>query len=212
MMSEDNTSTYMQWLDESRQMWNSQAVSFDNQPDHGLWDPLVQAAWKGLLSRFLPLGKASVLDIGCGTGSLSLVLAGLGFEVTGIDFSPEMIAQAEAKALNSPSLITFKLMDAAFPQFPSQHFDAIVCRHLLWILPQIGQVLQRWVHLLKPDGRLLLIEGYWNTKVGLHAQEIIDVLPALLNNISTHNLSDQADLWGGKVDDERYVIIANLQS
>jgi 2-polyprenyl-3-methyl-5-hydroxy-6-metoxy-1,4-benzoquinol methylase len=209
-MDNNNPSNYDQQLHESRRLWNAEAASFDNEPDHGLRDPHVLAAWTELLKASLPPNKTDLLDIGCGTGSLSLVFAGLGYNVTGIDFSPEMIAQAEAKALVAGHSITFHVMDAAFPQLPPQQFDVVVCRHLLWTLPEIDQVLQRWIQLLKPGGRLLLIEGYWHTNAGLHAQEIIDALPDSVTGISVQNLSDQADLWGRAVEDERYIIIADL--
>ncbi len=99
-----------------------------------------------------------------------------------------------------------------FLRLPSQQFDVIVCRHMLWALPELNQVLLRWVNLLKRAGRLLLIEGYWGTGDGLHAQEIMEALPASLINVSVQNLSDQPDFWGGEVSDERYAIIADLRS
>ena len=52
------------------QFWDQEAASFDNQPDHGLGDPVVRDAWRGLLEEWLSLTQAKVLDIGCGTGSL----------------------------------------------------------------------------------------------------------------------------------------------
>lgn len=211
-MTDDSASNYEQKLHESRQIWNTEAATFDDQPDHGLHDSVVLAAWTKLLKESLPLTNPTVLDIGCGTGSLSLVFAGLGCMVTGIDFSPEMIAVAEAKAKTAHQPIQFHIMDGAFPQFPAQQFDVMVCRHLLWMLPQPDQVLQRWVSLLKSGGRLLLIEGFWHTGAGLRSQEIVDMLPASLTHISVKALSDQADLWGGKVDDERYMILADRQS
>lgn len=208
-MNDDNASGYEQKLHESRQIWNAEAATFDNQPDHGLHDPVVLAAWTKLLSASLPMNNAELLDIGCGTGSLSLVFAGFGCKVTGIDFSPEMIAVAETKAQAAHQSIQFHVMDGAFPQFPPQQFDVIVCRHLLWMLPQPDQVLQRWVSLLKPGGRLLLIEGFWHTGAGLRSQDIVDMLPAALTHVSVQPLSDQADLWGSEVDDERYMIVAD---
>jgi 2-polyprenyl-3-methyl-5-hydroxy-6-metoxy-1,4-benzoquinol methylase len=211
-MNDNNPSNYEQQLHQSRQIWDAEAPVFDDQPDHGLRDPLILAAWTKLLQTHLPAGKAAVLDIGCGTGSLSVVLAGLGYQVTGIDFAPEMIAHAQAKAGASGYLITFHVMDAAFPQLAAHQFDAIVCRHLLWALPHPDQVLQRWLQLLKPDGHLLLIEGCWFTDAGLHAHEVVAALPPSLTDISVHNLSDQADLWGGAVADERYAITAHLKS
>lgn len=211
MMSDNSTSHYEQKLHESRQIWNAEAATFDDQPDHGLHDSVVLAAWTKLLKESLPSSSAELLDIGCGTGSLSLVFAGLGCKVTGIDFSPEMIAVAEAKAKAAHQPIQFHIMDAAFPQFPAQQFDVMVCRHLLWTLPQPDQVLQRWVRLLKPGGRLLLIEGFWHTGAGLRSQEIVDMLPASLTHVLVKALSDQADLWGSKIEDERYMILTNLR-
>lgn len=211
-MSENNPSDYEQQLKESRQVWNAEAATFDDQPDHGLRDPLILAAWTALLRKLLPPDKATVLDIGCGTGSLSLVLAGLGYDVTGIDFSPEMIALAKAKAAAANRSIQFHIMDAAFPQFPPQQFDGIVCRHVLWALPDIDQVLQRWVGLLKPGGRLLLIEGFWFTGAGLHAEDLTDAFPESVTNVSIQNLSVQPDLWGGAVSDERYAVTAEVQA
>ena len=211
-MSENRPTEHEQHLHESREIWNSAAEAFDNEPDHGLRNPVTRAAWAALLSESLPSDKTKILDIGCGTGSLSLVLAEFGHEVTGIDLSPEMIALAESKAQAASQPITFHVMDAAFPQLAPQQFDAILCRHLLWTLPEIDQVLQRWIRLLKPGGRLVLVEGYWHTKAGLHAQQILEALPESVTVRSVQALSDQADLWGHAVEDERYLIIADLAS
>jgi len=70
-------------------------------------------------------------------------------------------------------------------------------------------VLKRWGELLKQKGRLILIEGFWATGAGLHAQEIIKMLPSSFINISNQNLSDNPDFWGRNVTDERYAIIAD---
>ncbi|MCA9907238.1 MAG: class I SAM-dependent methyltransferase, partial [Anaerolineae bacterium] len=151
-------------------------------------------------------------DIGCGTGSLSLVLAGLGHAVVGIDLAPAMLALAQAKAEAAGHSITFHVMDAALPQLAPEQFDVIVCRHLLWALAEPDQVLERWLRLLKPGGRLLLIEGYWHTGAGLHARELLALLPAALTQATLQPLSDWAELWGGAVEDERYAILAHLSA
>ena len=210
-MTNDTSSDDEQQRRESRQTWDEAAAAFDNEPDHGLRDPSVRGAWTMLLKAWLPTTRAMILDIGCGTGSLSVVLAELGHDVTGIDLSPAMISLAAMKAVAAGQSITFQVMDAAFPQLSLQHFDALVCRHLLWALPEPAQVLRRWVTLLKPGGRFMLIEGYWNTGAGLHAREIIEALPAALINILVQDLSDQPEFWGGAVSDERYAISADLR-
>ncbi|NTV37407.1 MAG: methyltransferase domain-containing protein, partial [Anaerolineaceae bacterium] len=163
-------------LNDSRQFWDHEAASFDDDPDHGLKDALVRKVWTDLLKAWLPGQPARILDVGCGTGSISVVMAGFGHQVVGIDLSPAMIALARAKAATIGYPIEFHVMDASDPQFPIASFDAVVCRHLLWALPDPGMVLQHWVDLLKPHGRLILIEGYWSTEAGLHVQEILSAL------------------------------------
>ena len=210
-MKQDRSSDNEKRLQEARAYWDQAAASFDHEPDHGLHDPQVLHAWTELLKTWLPAHKIAVLDVGCGTGSLSVILAGLGYSVTGIDLSPTMLAQARAKgkALGHPSV--FHVMDAATPQFAAHSFDAIVCRHLLWTLPDPAQVLQTWTDLLKPGGRLMLIEGYWSAGGGLHAAELVNALPSSVTMIAVQDLGDQPEYWGKKVTDERYAIIADRQ-
>ena len=197
-------------LQDSRQYWDGLAQSFDDEPDHGLRDSLVLETWTELLKTWVPATNATILDIGCGTGSLSVILARLGHTVTGIDLSPSMISLAHTKAAAYGLEIKFHIMNASYPQFAERQFDVIICRHLLWALLEPDQVLQRWIEFLRPMGRLILIEGYWETGAGLHAQEITELLPSSFINISVRNLSNDPDFWGGNVTDERYIIIADL--
>lgn len=208
-MSKHNSENHEKRLRESQQYWDDLAPTFDNEPDHGLRDDVIRETWTAFLRTWLPETSTTILDIGCGTGSLSVLLAGLGHKVTGIDLSPAMISLAQAKAATGGFQIEFHVMDAAFPQFPDQQFDVIICRHLLWALPEPEQVLRRWIELLKSKGRLILIEGFWVTGAGLHAQEILEMLPASFTNVSKQNLSDDPNYWGGRVSDERYAIVAD---
>ena len=198
-----------QSLQKARRFWDNEADTFDNEPDHGLRDPIAREAWTNLLTNSLPSPPASVLDIGCGTGSLSLVLAGLNYDVTGIDLSEAMIARAKAKTKAAGHLISFKVMDASQPDFSGQQFDVIVFRHLLWALPEPALALQRWSKILAPRGRLLLIEGYWHTGAGLRSQQVIEILPSSFVSVKVKDLGGQSDLWGGEITDERYIVIAD---
>lgn len=210
-MTKQNNEDYEEKLQESREYWNNWAATFDDEPDHGLRNPIILETWTAFLKENIPLADANILDIGCGTGSLSVVLAKLGHTVTGVDLSPSMISLAKEKAETDNLQINFHVMDAAFPQFPDQKFDLIVCRHLLWALPEPKEVLQRWIKLLNSKGHLLLIEGYWKTGAGLHANELTKMLPKALVDISIQNLSDNPNFWGDHVSDERYAIMANLK-
>ncbi len=197
-------------VQEARQYWDNIAPSFDDGPDHGLRDPLILASWTDFLQTCLPYTDATILDVGCGTGSLSIVLARLGHKVTGIDVSPAMIAIAQTKAATHGFQIEFHIGDAAFLQALHKQFDVIICRHLLWALPEPKHVLQRWADLLKPKGRLILIEGFWETGSGLHASEITKMLPPSFATISVYNLGGNPNFWDKDVTDERYAIMADI--
>ena len=197
-----------QGLNEVREFWNQQAAVFDEQPDHGLFDPAAREAWAALLRDSLPPSPSTILDIGCGTGTLSLILAEIGHDVTGIDLSPAMIERARNKVAAAGTTVTFQVMDASFPQLPPQSFDAICCRHLLWALPERNKVLERWASLLKPGGVMVLIEGFWETGAGLRAADLVHVLPPILVDVHVQSLGDKSVLWGRTVHDERYILTA----
>jgi 2-polyprenyl-3-methyl-5-hydroxy-6-metoxy-1,4-benzoquinol methylase len=62
-----------------------QAAAFDDQADHRLRDPRVRDAWRRLLVAHLPAAPAAIADIGCGTGTLSVLLTAEGYAVTALD-------------------------------------------------------------------------------------------------------------------------------
>ncbi|HML24552.1 MAG TPA: methyltransferase domain-containing protein [Aggregatilinea sp.] len=194
-----------------RQYWDDMAASFDTEPDHGLRDPQARRAWTDLLRTWMPNGPQTVLDVGCGTGSLSVILAELGHTVTGIDVSPNMIAQAEAKARAQGCDIPFHVMDAASPRFEPGTFDVVLCRHVLWALPDPAQALRHWADLLAAPGRLMLIEGFWHTGAGLHAADVEAALPEGITVRSVQDLAANPAYWGKTVSDERYAVIADLE-
>ena len=94
-----------------RRSWDDAAATFDEEPDHGLADPTTREAWRVLLADALPPAPARVLDVGCGTGTLSGLLAAAGHDVTGVDFSPAMVDLARER---HPG-VEFLLGDAADP-------------------------------------------------------------------------------------------------
>ncbi len=111
------------------QSWDAEAPRFDDEVDHGLRDPRARAAWRELLLGVLPPAPAWVADLGCGTGTLSLLLAEQGYTVDGLDFSPRMITRAQAKAGDRAR---FRLGDAADPDLPAGEYDVVLSRHVLW--------------------------------------------------------------------------------
>lgn len=189
-----------------RATWDAEAATFDDEPDHGLLDPTVRAAWRRVLLGALPPSPASILDLGCGTGSLSVLLAEMGHVVTGIDLSPRMIVKAREKARCHGVQIDLQVGDAASPRV-SRTFDVVLTRHLLWALPEPGAAVGCWMDLLTRNGRLVLIEGRWHTGAGLTADEVLALVSPHVAQAPVQVLDDAA-LWGAPLADERYLVLA----
>lgn len=102
-----------------------------------------------------------VLDVGCGTGSLSLRLAARGFHVTGVDLSAEMLDLARQKPA-SPVPVRWLQTSALelIDHFPPESFDTICCVLLLSELsaPERSETLRQCHRLLRPRGQLLVAD------------------------------------------------------
>jgi 2-polyprenyl-3-methyl-5-hydroxy-6-metoxy-1,4-benzoquinol methylase len=105
-----------------------------------------------------------VLEIGCGTGMLTLMMAQRGASVMGIDASPRMLAEAEKKIKEAKleERVSLKYMDAALigERFAAGSFDLIVSTLVFSELPPDDQrfVLEACEKLLAPNGRLLIAD------------------------------------------------------
>ncbi|MEU2380252.1 class I SAM-dependent methyltransferase [Streptomyces misionensis] len=188
--------------------WDAQAARFDAEPDHGLRDPEVRAAWAARLRSWLPRHPADVLDLGCGTGSLSLLAAGQGHRVTAVDLSPAMVERARAKLAGRPAEVLCGPAEA--PPVGRLRFDVVLVRHVLWTLPDPARALRHWRELLRPHGRFVLVEGVWGTlhPVGIPAGRLTALLAPLAADVRVERLSGDPVLWGKEVTDERYAVVA----
>jgi ubiquinone/menaquinone biosynthesis C-methylase UbiE len=110
----------------------------------------------------LKLGE-SVLDVGCGTGTLTMAAkrhVGPEGKVYGIDASPEMIARARKKASRANLEIAFDTAAIESMAFPDASFDVVVSSAMLHHLPDETRRkgLQEVRRVLKPGGRMLAID------------------------------------------------------
>jgi SAM-dependent methyltransferase len=190
---------------QDREVWDAEAEVFDNEPDHGLHDPLVRDAWRSLLLGLVPPIPSRIADLGCGTGTLSLLLAEEGHSVHGVDLSPEMVRRAVAKAGSFPGS-DFVVGDAADPPLDPGSYAVVLSRHVLWAMPDPAAALARWADLLAPDGRLVLVEGHWSTGTGLTGEETVALVEGAGLAAEYRPLHDPA-YWGKRIDDERYVVV-----
>jgi ubiquinone/menaquinone biosynthesis C-methylase UbiE len=140
--------------------WGRRAARFDADFGHSIRTDEERAAWDRVFT--LAVGGRDgldALDIGCGTGFLSLELAARGHRVTGIDFAPQMLALAKEKAASAGVAIRFEEADAENLPFSPASFDLVITRHVLWTLPHPEAAISEWIHVLRPGGRVAVIDG-----------------------------------------------------
>jgi ubiquinone/menaquinone biosynthesis C-methylase UbiE len=121
-----------------------------------------------------------VLDVGCGTGDLTLEakkLAGSTGEVHGTDASPNMIEQARQKTARTGIDVTFQVGLVEDIDFPENQFDVVLSSLMMHHLPDglKQEGLAEIYRVLKPGGRLLIVDMQ-STIGGTFAQRLSDFM------------------------------------
>ena len=149
-----------QTLEQIRQYWNSRAEGYtlsnreELEDEHRifLWEQQIRRALNGRVCRH-------VLAVGCGPGFFSVLLARLGYEVTAVDYTENMLTEARKNATHYGVDIDFRRMDAQKLDFEDGIFDLVISRNVLWNLEQPEQAYREWLRVLKPNGTLMNFDG-----------------------------------------------------
>jgi len=121
-----------------------------------------QPAMSALLAKYPPADP--ILDVGCGSGDLSIYLAQLGHQVVGVDFVEAAIADAQEKVRALPAeaarLLNFQVADALKPSLLPQQFGAVVDSGFLHLLDpdQCDRLMDELGLTLLPHGQYYLHE------------------------------------------------------
>ena len=135
--------------------WTKRSDSFLEQRRAELHS-LLADRWLEEIEKYLPeKTPLKILDVGCGTGFFTILLAKQGHEVTGTDLTPDMIANSRILAEEEHVTCDFQVMDAEHLTFPDESFDVVISRNLTWTLPEAAQAYKEWTRVLKPGGFLL---------------------------------------------------------
>lgn len=150
----------MSYLEQIKDYWNTRAEGYSKSVAEELAESRTQ--WE---RRFLSLlgdknlkGKKG-LDIGCGPGMFTIVLSGLGIDMTAFDYSEEMLERARKNAAAAGVSPVFVRGDATKLPFADESFDVVVSRNLTWNLEQPQKAYSEWLRGLKPGGCLLNFDG-----------------------------------------------------
>lgn len=158
--------------EEIRDYWSERAATFDESASHLIENRFGMPEWHQLLRLAFDLGDTGtldgsrVLDIACGTGEISRILCALGAEVTGLDFSEAMHEKSRAK-LAEHNWTALPCDAENLAGVPDASFDFAVTRHLVWTLTDPNAAFAEWARVLKPGGKLLIVDGNFTKPHGL---------------------------------------------
>jgi ubiquinone/menaquinone biosynthesis C-methylase UbiE len=147
--------------DRIREFWDEDAHTYDAAKSHAISDPLEAATWRRALEETLPARRSRVLDVGAGTGALSILAAEFGHEVTALDLSPGMLGRAELKAKERGLEERMSFVVGSGVEPPPGPFDVVMERHVVWTMTDPVGALARWREV---SGRLVLFEGVWGER------------------------------------------------
>lgn len=161
-------------------LWDKQAPAYDRRNlsvYERAYDLSIQKA-RAVLSR-----DQKVLEIGCGTGIISLGIAPAVGSVTGTDISPQMIKEAEHKAESlSITNVTFRVCDGYALPHDDQTFDAVLLFNVLHFVKEPTALLHEAHRLLNPSGYLISATDCYAepvplmTRIGLGIQKLLNAI------------------------------------
>jgi ubiquinone/menaquinone biosynthesis C-methylase UbiE len=153
-------------------------------------DPQQQALRRAFLADIPFPPRARVLEVGCGTGVLTRLLAGwpkVG-EVVGVDPAPALLARARSLAAALPN-VAFREADGRSLPLETGSFDVVVFDSVLSHVPGPDQALAEAARVLRPGGWLAAFDGdYATTTVALGAH---DPLQACVDAMVSNSVTDR---------------------
>jgi GT2 family glycosyltransferase/glycosyltransferase involved in cell wall biosynthesis/ubiquinone/menaquinone biosynthesis C-methylase UbiE len=130
---------------------------------HDTPDALTVPVWENDRTAQVALASPElngrILDFGCGTGELDVLLARRGFDVAGYDVSTVAIDVGNQHRAAEPGVVqqrlNFVLGEGGVLPFADQAFDTVFCHHVFESIPHLTPVLKELARVLKPGGALL---------------------------------------------------------
>ncbi|UPT56647.1 class I SAM-dependent methyltransferase [Dickeya zeae] len=148
-------------LNDVKHYWNNRAEGY-NDVNVAELACAKRHLWQSIILRHAPKKAVlNILDVGTGPGFFAVTLAMVGHNVSAVDVTPAMLAQARNNAAHYGVDIRFTATDVHTLPFPDNHFDLLVTRNVTWNLEHPQQAYQEWQRVLAPGGRLINFDANW---------------------------------------------------
>lgn len=148
-------------LKEISKYWSSSSESYDKVIQTQFRSTKTIDLWKQLLTKGLGnKPRQKVLDVGTGPGFFSILLSQMGHQPTAVDASQGMIERASRNFKDFGYTVPAYVGDAAdLHNEVEDSFEAVVCRDVVWTLPDPQKAYAEWYRILKPGGTLIIFDG-----------------------------------------------------
>lgn len=145
---------------ETLYFWNTSAESYSEGVRKELENKGISDKWVQKILENAPRKEnLRILDIGTGPGFFTINFAKLGYDVHGIDISPEMVNVAKRNAADAGVKCDFRVMNANTLEFPNESFDLVINRNVSWTLPDMFECYKEWRRVLTPNGRIVVFDS-----------------------------------------------------
>lgn len=151
--------------------WNKRSKGFAKLREEEIESSTGERWIKELTRNIQSDTRLKILDVGTGTGFFSILLSRMGHDVTGVDFSNEMIEEAKKLSLKLGVGADFYTMDAENLTFPESTFDVVISRNLTWTLMHPEKAYSQWLRVLKNGGILLNFDAEYNKENFSHSSK-----------------------------------------
>lgn len=148
-------------VEDIKKYWKSQSERYSNMNIEDMEGEKKEVWQKLILDNAPQKEKLKILDVGTGPGFFSIIMALNNHDVTGIDITPEMIAQAKNNALYYKAKVDFRLVKDNELPFDEGEFDMIICRDVIWNIKDPISYLKDLNRVLKKGGRLTYFDANW---------------------------------------------------
>lgn len=142
-----------------------------------------------------------LLDVGCGTGGFAAMVFGarLPARVVGLDYAASMckVAAQKACAAGAADSVRFLNGDSEHLPFASGSFDAVTCSNSFHHYPHQDQAVREMFRVLRPGGRLILLDGFRDNVIGwLMFDVIIGMVERHIRHVSWRKMRNYFEAAG----------------